>query len=70
MNFTSWRGRASYSGESTGFGVRNSRIVQFCIHCGVTLTELVNILSPSLCSSKIWVIVIISQSYYGFDSGY
>ena len=36
----------------------------------VTLTELVNILSPSLCSSKIWVIVIISQSYYGFDSGY
>lgn len=70
MNFTSWRGRASYSGESTGFGVKNSRIVYFCTHCGVTLAELVNTLSPSLCSSKIRIIVIISQGYYGFDSGY
>ena len=70
MNFTTWRGRASYSGESTGFGVKNSRIVYFCTHCGVTLAELVNTLSPSLCSSKIRIIVIISQGYYGFDSGY
>lgn len=70
MNFTSWRGRASYSGDSTAFGVRSSRIVQFCTHGGVALAELVNTLSPSLCFSNIRVIVIISQGYYGFDSGY